>query len=50
MKETLEKIKLISENKTLLYVEDNTGLRENMSKLIGRVFKNIILAKDGEDG
>jgi len=50
MKETLEKIELISENKTLLYVEDNTGLRGNMSKLIGRVFKNIILAEDGEDG
>lgn len=50
MKEQLIKIKELTNNISLLYVEDNAGLRGNMQKLLSRVFDNVFLAEDGEDG
>lgn len=50
MNEIVEKIKILAKEKTLLYVEDNDGLRENMSKLLVKIFGNVILAQDGQDG
>ncbi|WP_304545872.1 response regulator transcription factor [Sulfurimonas microaerophilic] len=50
MKEELLAIKKLAGDISLLYVEDNAGLRHNMEKLLGRVFDNIILAEDGEEG
>ncbi len=50
MQEIIEDIKQFSGNMNLLYVEDNAGLRENVEKLLSRVFVNIITARDGEDG
>ena len=50
MKLELQEIKKLTNNIRLLYVEDNEGLRHNMEKLLSRVFDNIILAEDGEDG
>lgn len=50
MNEIVEKIKILAKDKTLLYVEDNTGLRENMSKLIVKIFGNVTLAHDGQAG
>ncbi len=35
---------------TLLYVEDNTALRENASKLLLKFFSNVYTAGDGEEG
>ena len=50
MKEKLLAIKKISNNVNLLFVEDNQGLRQNMEKLLAKVFDQVILAEDGEDG
>ncbi|MBU1658731.1 response regulator [bacterium] len=50
MKNQIEIIKKLSADMSMLYVEDNLGLRENMHKLLGRVISNVIVAKDGEDG
>ncbi|QSZ42028.1 response regulator [Sulfurimonas aquatica] len=50
MKEMIENIKELTTGMTLLYVEDNAGLRENMSKLLTKIFANVILAQDGEEG
>ncbi|MFA6192218.1 MAG: response regulator [Sulfurimonas sp.] len=50
MKQIIEEIKQFSGNMSLLYVEDNAGLRENVEKLLGKVFNNVIAAEDGEDG
>lgn len=50
MKEMIENIRAMSEGIVPLYVEDNPGLRENIEKLLTRLFKNVILAGDGEEG
>ena len=50
MKSMMEKIKLLTRDKTLLYVEDNNGLRENMSQLFSKMFENMLVAEDGQDG
>ncbi len=36
-------------NFTLLYVEDEDGIRENIYEILKDVFKNIYLAKNGEE-
>lgn len=36
-------------NLTLLYVEDNKGLREQVSKVFEKIFKNVITASSGEE-
>ncbi len=50
MKEMIENIRAMSADIVPLYVEDNTGLRENTEKLLARLFKHVILAADGEEG
>ncbi|MFT5662049.1 MAG: CheY-like chemotaxis protein [Sulfurimonas sp.] len=50
MHELLKDIKDFSKDITILYVEDNAGLRKNMSKFFSRVFDNVLFACDGEDG
>lgn len=50
MKEKIDTIKELSGNLSLLYVEDNDGLRANMLKLLGKIFDNVLVAADGEDG
>ena len=50
MKDKIEVIKKLSKNINLLYVEDNIGLCKNMKKLLERMFDNILIANDGEEG
>ncbi|MFA6136447.1 MAG: response regulator [Sulfurimonas sp.] len=50
MQQIIEEIKQLSVHMNLLYVEDNAGLRENVEKLLSRIFGNVITAEDGEDG
>ena len=50
MNVTLKKLKEESSNISLLYVEDNDGLRKNMSELFGRMLDNVAVATDGEEG
>ncbi|PHQ65197.1 MAG: response regulator receiver protein [Sulfurimonas sp.] len=46
----VQTIKKLSTDITLLYVEDNIGLCNNMQKLLERVSDNIIIANNGEEG
>lgn len=50
MKEQINEIKKHAGDITVLYVEDNEGLRNNMTSLFSRMFDNILVAKDGEEG
>ncbi|MDQ1267900.1 MAG: hypothetical protein QG560_543, partial [Campylobacterota bacterium] len=50
MKDVIETIKALSNNIGVLYVEDNLGLSENVKTLLLRVFKNVHVAHDGEEG
>jgi CheY-like chemotaxis protein len=50
MNQKIEKIKALSGNMNLLYVEDNLTLCKNMSSLLGRISDNIVIANDGEEG
>ena len=50
MNPVLKKLKVASQNITLLYVEDNEGLRKNMLELFERILDNVIVAQDGEEG
>ena len=44
------KLKKLSEGFTLLYVEDNDGLREKALQLLRKIFSNVISATDGKEG
>jgi CheY-like chemotaxis protein len=48
--ETIAKLKEHSEGLTLLYVEDNEGLRIKAHRLMEKFFANVISATDGEEG
>jgi YesN/AraC family two-component response regulator len=50
MNQKIEKIKALSGNMNLLYVEDNLTLCKNMSNLLSRISDNVIVANDGEEG
>jgi signal transduction histidine kinase len=50
MHEIIEELKGLAKDITLLYVEDNTELRIEVSEIFLPFFKNIIVAIDGEDG
>lgn len=50
MIEQINEIKKHAGDITVLYVEDNEGLRNNMTSLFSRMFDNILVAKDGEEG
>jgi len=43
-------IKIICQNLSLLYVEDDKNLREKSVELFEFLFKKVYVAKDGEDG
>lgn len=48
--ETISKLKEHSEGLTLLYVEDNEGLRIKAHRLMEKFFSNVVSASDGEEG
>ncbi|MBE0498005.1 MAG: response regulator [Campylobacterales bacterium] len=48
--ETISKLKEHSEGLTLLYVEDNEGLRIKAHRLMEKFFSNVVSAADGEEG
>ena len=50
MNDELKTIKKLSGNINILYVEDNIGLCENMSTLLGKMFDSVLIAHDGEEG
>ncbi len=50
IKEMTENIKTLSDNVGVIYVEDNLGLSKNVETLLSRIFKNVYIAHDGEDG
>lgn len=43
-------LKNLAEGISLLYVEDNDGLRQNIEQLLGKIFDNVLTASDGEEG
>jgi YesN/AraC family two-component response regulator len=50
LNEKLHKIQTLSENISVLYVEDNPGLRANIEQLLGKIFPNILSAANGLEG
>ena len=50
MKMDLKKLKAISKNLTVLYVEDDDILRDSIYKYLKRIFKDIVCAIDGKNG
>ncbi|MEA2099583.1 MAG: EAL domain-containing protein [Campylobacterota bacterium] len=50
MKIDIKKLKKISENLKLLYIEDDEVARATMLEMLGRFFKDITIAVDGRDG
>lgn len=50
MLETIDELKRLAKDVTLLYVEDNTELRAEVSEIFLPFFKKVIIAVDGEDG
>ncbi|MDD5372631.1 MAG: response regulator [Sulfurimonas sp.] len=50
MNEKIETIKKLSKDIGILYVEDNQGLSKNMQTLLSRIFDNVYIAYNGEDG
>lgn len=48
--DTIRELQELSAGLTLLYVEDNDGLREKALKLLKKLFVNVISASDGQEG
>ncbi len=48
--DTIKELQELSSGLTLLYVEDNDGLRENALKLLQTLFTNVLSASDGQKG
>ena len=46
----LKKLQELSKNLTVLYVEDNKALRDNVQRLLRKFFYGVSVAKDGEEG
>ena len=46
----IHELRKLSDGLTLLYVEDNDGLREKALNVLKKLFTNIISASDGEEG
>lgn len=46
----IHELKALSAGIFLLYVEDNTGLRENIEQLLKKIFPNVLIAEDGAAG
>jgi len=45
-----KKLAKLSRNMSILYVEDNSGLRKQASKIFQKFFKNVYIAQDGAEG
>ena len=48
--DAISELKILSDGLTLLYVEDNEGLRKKAERLIKKVFSDVITASNGEEG
>ena len=46
----LEKLKEISSRTSVLYVEDDTDLRESFAKFLRKIFPRVIVCNDGKSG
>lgn len=46
----LKKLKAISSNVSILYVEDDDSLRQSVAKYLKLIFEVVDLAQDGVDG
>jgi CheY-like chemotaxis protein len=46
----LHALKAVAGDITLLYVEDNEGMRQKVSSLLGKFFGNVLVASDGKEG
>lgn len=46
----LKKLQELSKNLSVLYVEDNNALRDNVQRLLRKFFHGVSVAKDGEEG
>ena len=47
---TLKSLRLLSQNLCVLYVEDDTILREQTQKVFQNLFKHVDIATNGRDG
>jgi len=45
----MKHLKLVSQDKSILYVEDNEDLRESTVEFFESIFENVITAKDGRE-
>ncbi len=50
MNKLIEEIKTLGQNIKVLYVEDNKGLRENLSELLRKFFPYLYNAENGDSG
>lgn len=50
MSEKILELKAFAQEITLLYVEDNAGLRANIEQFLGKIFANVVVASDGLEG
>ena len=50
MKEKIEELKKLSHTIKLLYVEDNLNLSNNMETLLNKIYGDVLIANDGEEG
>ncbi|MDD5051312.1 MAG: response regulator [Sulfuricurvum sp.] len=48
--EKLKELKNLAEDICVLYVEDNSGLRQNIQQLLHKLFTNVFVAEDGLEG
>ncbi len=49
-KNSYKKLALLAKEFDLLYVEDNLGLQKQAAKIFKKFFKNVMIAKDAEEG
>lgn len=45
----MKSLQVIAKGYSVLYAEDNVSLRENASKLLKKIFKNVLVASDGKE-
>ncbi|PHR58547.1 MAG: response regulator receiver protein [Arcobacter sp.] len=50
MSDILKELKKFAVDYTLLYIEDNAGLRINVEKLLSKFFSNVFTAENGREG
>lgn len=50
MNEDIKKLKVLASDKTVLYVEDEEGVRESIGDYLKKLFKNVLCAENGTIG